>query len=173
MTFFMELCRQTESERQQLLSAPIIQRGLCGQITLEEYVAFLSQAYHHVKYTVPLLMATGARLDEKLEWLREAIAEYIEEETGHQEWILNDIAACGYDKEAVRVSEPGFATELMVSYAWDTVQRGNPVGFFWHGSCAGRNQYSPGNPGCRSDSENTGVTQTGILLFIIPWFSGS
>ena len=48
-----------------------------------------------VRHTVPLLMACGARLPERLEWLREAIAEYIEEEIGHQEWILNDIRACG------------------------------------------------------------------------------
>jgi pyrroloquinoline quinone (PQQ) biosynthesis protein C len=64
------------------------------------------------------------------EWLREAVAEYIEEELGHQEWILNDIAACGFDKEEVRRSQPGPATELMVSYAYDTINRVNPLGFF-------------------------------------------
>jgi pyrroloquinoline quinone (PQQ) biosynthesis protein C len=49
---------------------------------------------------------------------------------GHQEWILNDIAALGEDKEAVRYGTPNIETELMVSYAWDTIQRRNPVGFF-------------------------------------------
>ena len=62
--------------------------------------------------------------------MRLAVAEYIEEEMGHQEWILNDIAACGFDKERARESAPSFATELMVAYAYDTVQRGNPIGFF-------------------------------------------
>ncbi len=75
-------------------------------------------------------MATGARLPERHGWLRSAVAEYIEEEIGHEEWILNDIAACGFDAEAVRSSQPAVATELMVSYAYDTVQRVNPVGFF-------------------------------------------
>jgi pyrroloquinoline quinone (PQQ) biosynthesis protein C len=83
-----------------------------------------------VKHTVPLLMACGARLPERLEWLREAVAEYIEEETGHQEWILNDIAACGADAEAVRHGGPAFETDVMVAYAWDLVLRRNPVGFF-------------------------------------------
>lgn len=130
MTFFERLQTETEAGREKLLSAPIIAKALQGKITLDEYVAFLSQAYHHVKHTVPLLMAVGSRLGDEQEWLREAIAEYIEEEIGHQEWILNDIAVCGYDKEAVRSSQPAFATELMVSYAYDTVQRINPVGFF-------------------------------------------
>ncbi len=130
MSFFETLQEETRAEREQLLSAPIIVNALQGKITLEEYAAFLSQAYHHVKHTVPLLMAVGSRLGEENEWLREAVAEYIEEELGHQEWILNDIAACGFDKEAVRNSRPAFATELMVSYAYDTVQRINPLGFF-------------------------------------------
>lgn len=130
MNFFDILQNETSSERAGLLSAPLITDALAGRIALDDYTAFLAQAYHHVKHTVPLLMAVGARLPERYEWLREAVAEYIEEELGHQEWILNDIAACGYDKEAVRASKPALATELMVSYAWDTVLRVNPLGFF-------------------------------------------
>ena len=130
MSFYERLQRETVKERNYLLSSPIIGRCLTGDIDLADYIRFLSQAYHHVKHTVPLLMATGARLPMKKEWLRVAVAEYIEEEIGHQEWILNDIAACGSDKEAVRNSRPEPATELMVAYAYDTVQRVNPVGFF-------------------------------------------
>jgi pyrroloquinoline quinone (PQQ) biosynthesis protein C len=130
MNFFVTLNEATTAQRAQLLAAPIIGKALAGKITLGEYVDFLSQAYYHVKHTVPLLMATGARLPDSYEWLREAVAEYIKEETGHQEWILNDIAACGFDAEKVRHGQPSLATELMVSYAWDTVQRVNPLGFF-------------------------------------------
>lgn len=130
MSFFERLQQETANERSYLLSSPIMHRCMSGNITLEEYVAFLVQAYHHVKHTVPLLMAVGARIAHEQEWLREAVAEYIEEELGHQEWILNDIAACGSDKEAVRLSRPALPTELMVSYAYDTVQRVNTLGFF-------------------------------------------
>jgi len=130
MSFYDELLAATETERNELLTIPFIQMGAAGRLGLESYTAFLSQAYHHVKHTTPLLMATGGRLPEKLEWLRESVGEYIEEEMGHQEWILNDIAACGADKEAVRAAAPMPATELMVSYAYDTVYRKNPVGFF-------------------------------------------
>ena len=130
MSFYQTLLARTQAGQEHLLSAPIIARVFQGQITIDDYVAFLVQAFHHVKHTVPLLMGTGARLPESKEWLRVAIAEYIEEETGHQEWVLNDIAACGYDKEAARKSRPAAATELMVAYAWDTVNRVDPLGFF-------------------------------------------
>ena len=130
MSFYQQLVQDTKQPRHQLLSAPIIARCFQGEIVLDDYVAFLAQAYHHVKHTVPLLMATGASLGEDKEWLREAVAEYIEEELGHQEWILNDIGHCGFDQEYVRHSAPHVTTELMVAYAWDMVNRVNPLGFF-------------------------------------------
>lgn len=128
--FYETLQKETELERQALVSSDIIRRCMVKNITLEEYVSFLTQAYHHVKYTVPLLMAVGARIPDSMEWLREAVAEYIKDELGHQEWILNDIEACGADKEVVRHSQPAAATELMVAYAWYMIDRKDPVGFF-------------------------------------------
>jgi pyrroloquinoline quinone (PQQ) biosynthesis protein C len=131
MNFFDRLQAETAAERNYLLSAPIIQRCIgLGQFSLQEYIAFLTEAYHHVKHTVPLLMAVGSRLPAEKENYREAIAEYIEEELGHQEWILNDLAACGVDKDTVRHGCPNAATELMVAYAYDTVMRNNPMAFF-------------------------------------------
>ena len=130
MLFFERLETETQAARQQLISTPILLRAMAGDISLIEYVNFLTQAYHHVKHTTPLLMAVGSRLSEQQEWLRNAIAEYIKEELGHQEWILNDIAACGFDKQQVRNSLAAPATELMVAYAYDTVSRVNPLGFF-------------------------------------------
>lgn len=130
MTFFHTLQDRTAAERDHLLTAPVLQLAVDGKLSLETYIAFLTQAYHHVKHTVPLLMACGARLPERLEWLRSAIAEYIEEELGHHEWILNDLAACGADPEAVRHGQPALATELMVAYVYDRIARHNPVSFF-------------------------------------------
>jgi thiaminase len=128
--FFEHLQAATEHDRQLFLGIPVIQQTLRGVVTLETYQAFLGEAYHHVKHTVPLLMACGARLPERLNWLRSAVAEYIAEEIGHEEWILNDINATGADAEVVRRGQPGMATELMVAYAYDTITRGNPAGFF-------------------------------------------
>ena len=130
MAFFEKLKQRTAAEREALLAIPVIRECLAGRITRETYLAFLAEAYHHVKHTVPLLMACGARLPETHAWLRGPIAQYIEEESGHEEWILNDIAAAGGDAAAVRASAPGRAAELLVAYVYDYVARRNPVGFF-------------------------------------------
>lgn len=130
MPFFPELLRQTEDARLGLLSAPIIQGCLRGDVSLPSYVAFLTQAWHHVKHTVPLLEACQAALPARHAWLRGPLDEYIEEEQEHDEWILDDLRACGADVQAVRTGEPGIPVEVMVAYAYDTIARRNPLGFF-------------------------------------------
>lgn len=130
MTFFDELQSETSSERAALLRIPIIEDALRGRIGLAQYVAFLTEAYHHVRHTVPLLMACGSRLPRSMEWLRSAVAHYITDEIGHDEWILSDLTACGADAEAVRRGTPGFDTEVMVRFAYHQIDRCNPIGFF-------------------------------------------
>ncbi|MBN8505295.1 MAG: iron-containing redox enzyme family protein [Burkholderiales bacterium] len=131
MTFHARLIEDTAAARAAFLRTPIIQGVLQrGEVSRASYIAFLTEAYHHVRHTVPLLTACREALPAHHAWLVDPLNEYIEEEAGHDEWILDDIAACGADAEAVRHGTPGAATELMVAYAYDTIARGNPLGFF-------------------------------------------
>lgn len=130
MKLFESLAETVAKERDYLFSSPIIVDALRGNITRAQYIAFLKEAYFHVRETVPLLMACGSRLGDDQEWLRGAVAHYIDDEYGHEQWILNDIRACGANAELISSGTPSRATELMVSYAWDTIQRRDPVGFF-------------------------------------------
>lgn len=130
MSFYQRLATETADERAGLLGTPIIQGCLQGKVSLPAYLAFLREAFHHVSHTVPLLRACQQALPARHAWLRAPLDEYIEEERGHELWILDDIRACGADAEAVRQGRPGHATEVMVAYAYDTIARGNPLGFF-------------------------------------------
>jgi len=129
MSFYKQLIEQTADARSGLLSAPIIQACLRGEVSLESYLAFLTEAYHHVSHTVPLLHECKAALPLSKLWLGEHLEEYIQEEIGHDQWILNDIQAVGGDAVAVRNGLPGHATEVMVAYAHDTIARRSPLGF--------------------------------------------
>lgn len=130
MSFFQRLVQETQLDRQSLLNTPIIQAALNGRVTHASYLAYLQEAYHHVKHTVPLLMATRNALPPHHQWITDPLNEYIEEETGHEFWIMDDIVASGGQRDAAEGSHPLPATELMVAYAYDTIARGNPLGFF-------------------------------------------
>ena len=125
-----ELTAVTQAGRERLVSSAIVQRALSGALPLPNYLAFLGQAYQHVRHTVPLMMAVGARLDSQYDWLRQEILHYLEEENGHDQWILDDIAAAGGDAQAAREAAPALATDAMVAYAYDVTMRRNPIGFF-------------------------------------------
>jgi len=119
---------ETRSAQRYLYASPILEDVALGRFDVATYVRFLTNAYHHVKHTVPLMMACGARLPDRSNWMRTHLKEYIDEEIGHERWILDDIAACGADASAVEQGESPFAVELLVSYVYDYVNRRNPVG---------------------------------------------
>jgi hypothetical protein len=99
-----------------------------GNLTKALYISFLTQWYHILKHTLPIILATQSRLTEETEWLTDVIGEFTEQMASNEELILNDIAVCGGDIEQVRHSRAHMTTELMVSYAYDTVNRINPLG---------------------------------------------
>ena len=130
MSFHDELIAATAVERAALNNVPIIRACLAGQVARTSYVAFLVQGWHHVRHTVPLMRACQAALPDRLTWLRHALDEYAVEEQGHDAWILADLAACGVDPSESAARDPAFETEMMIAYAYDTIARRNPVGFF-------------------------------------------
>ena len=130
VSFFNKIVDATSLEQNELFAVPQIVDAMQGNISRASYVAYLEQAYHHVKHTVPLMMLAGARMSTKQAYLRDALVEYIEEEAGHEAWILRDIGNAGGDVDAVRYGNPNIATEVMLAYAYDYISRVNPAGFF-------------------------------------------
>jgi long-subunit acyl-CoA synthetase (AMP-forming) len=129
--FFDRLMAETREDQARFAMTPQLIAGLTGQISRVDYIAYLTEAFHHVRHTVPLmqearagLVARGDRL------LVEALDEYIEEETGHEEWILDDIAAAGGNRDTALLGDPDPATKAMVDHAYRVIRDRNPAAFF-------------------------------------------
>ncbi|WP_294262007.1 AMP-binding protein [uncultured Sphingomonas sp.] len=127
--FFQRLIADTREAQARFAMTPQLQAGLTGRISRADYIAYLTQAYHHVRHTVPLMQAARERLAHK-PMLVEALDDYIEEETGHEHWILDDIAAAGGDRYAAEWSDMAPATAAMVDHAYRTIRHHNPAAFF-------------------------------------------
>lgn len=130
MSFYDQLVKATESARTELYNVPQLAGGMRGDISRETYIAYLTEAFHHVSHTVPFLMSMGSKIPQSKKWMHKAIIEYLEEEVGHEEWILNDIEAAGGSKETARASAPNLETQALIAYNYDYITRKNPVGFF-------------------------------------------
>lgn len=127
--FFDRLVAETRAAQARFATTPQLVAGLTGRIGRADYIAYLAQAYHHVRHTVPLMQEARARLAHR-PVLVAALDEYIVEEHGHENWILEDIDAAGGDSAAVRANGPAPATLAMVEHAYRTIREGNPAAFF-------------------------------------------
>ena len=128
-TNYQRLLAATSDEQKSLLSAPVLTDVLIGNFSLVTYQQFLLNAFHHVRFTVPLMMATGAHIAPERCALTAAIKEYINEEYGHEHWVVQDLGHCGVSKMDVYASHPGQAVEVMVAYVRDYINTVHPLGF--------------------------------------------
>ena len=124
MTFYDRLLDETAAERSRFLAIPIIRAALSQGVPRDAYEAFLVQAYHHVKQTCPLL-SRAAELSADRAY-RDALLAYIEEETGHDAWILDDLRDLGRNPDAIRAGEPDAPCLLMITYAWHVIEHVSP-----------------------------------------------
>ncbi|MBV5266044.1 TenA family transcriptional regulator [Pinisolibacter aquiterrae] len=126
MSFYDRLTQETATERTRFLSIPLVRSALRSGASKTVYVAFLTEAYHHVKHTFPLLALAASRTPD--ERYQDALVGYMVEERGHEKWILDDIRAMGGDAEAVRLGTPGPATRVMVAFAHHAIEHVSPYG---------------------------------------------
>ncbi|WP_024278146.1 iron-containing redox enzyme family protein [Xanthobacter sp. 126] len=124
MSFHERLTRETAAARESFLAIPLVANAPRTGGTRELYLAFLTEAYHHVKHTFPLLALAASRTTD--ERYQAALLEYMEEERGHEKWILDDIRAMGGDAEAVRTGQPGQACRVMVGFTYYAIEHVSP-----------------------------------------------
>lgn len=128
MSAFEQLIQQSAADRQAFIELPLIRDVLQNGASKDLYFDFLGQAYHHVRNTAPLLALAAARCSSEDYFYQSALFEYIEEERGHELWILEDIQALGGDHEMVRRSSPRFPCRVMIGHAYYLVDHVSPYG---------------------------------------------
>jgi hypothetical protein len=127
MRFYDRLMSETTGDREAFLAIPIVQHAIRDGASRDLYIDFLTEAYHHVKHTFPLLALAASRTcDERYQ---DALVEYMAEERGHEKWILDDIRTVGGNPDAVRTGTPGLPCQIMVGYAYYAIEHVSPYAF--------------------------------------------
>ena len=126
MAAYQELVHKTTTARQSFVELPLIREVLQNGASKVLYLDFLGQAYHHVKHTAPLLGLAAARCRSEDHLYQAALFQYIEEEHGHELWILEDIAALGGNPDAARRGSPRLPCKVMVGHAYYVVDHVSP-----------------------------------------------
>jgi hypothetical protein len=84
----------------------VVNGWLAGGTFGVTYPALLVETFHYVKHSCSLMSQACARLGHDALPLQTYFAQHIAEEVGHEEWVLDDLEALGYDRREVEASRP-------------------------------------------------------------------
>lgn len=123
MSFFITLVESSDANRRAIEAAPKIQAMMHHGLPLAEYRAFLHDIYHVVWHFCPVMAAAVARMDDRFRHVRYELYERIEEEKGHESWVLEDIEAVGGDVRGAREGAPSVPVQAMIGYNYYAAER--------------------------------------------------
>ncbi|HXM82929.1 MAG TPA: iron-containing redox enzyme family protein [Burkholderiales bacterium] len=126
MSFFITLVEMTDASRRDLELIPKVHAMMNHGLTLVEYRGFLHDLYHIVWHFCPVMSAAAARCDDRFRDVRYDLYERIEEEKGHESWVLEDIEALGGDVRAVRETPPSPPAQAMIAFNYYASDRVHP-----------------------------------------------
>ena len=125
MSFFITLLESSDTHRRAIETAPRVHAMIHKGLTLPEYRAFLRDLYHIVWHFCPIMALAASRLDDRLKRVRYELYERIEEEKGHEDWVLEDIKAVGGNAD-VQAATPSAPVQAMIGYNYYAAERVHP-----------------------------------------------
>lgn len=126
MSFFITLVENSDASRRAIENLPRVHSMMHKGLTLAEYRAFLRDLYHIVWHFCPVMAVAAARCDDRLRGVRYELYERIEEEKGHETWVLEDIAAVGGDPQGANLAVPSAPVQAMIGFNYYAAERVHP-----------------------------------------------
>jgi pyrroloquinoline quinone (PQQ) biosynthesis protein C len=126
MSFFITLVELTDASRRELETISKVHEMVHHGLTLPEYKAFLHDLYHIVWHFCPVMAAAAARCSDRFRGVRYDLYERIEEEKGHEAWVLEDLEALGGDVPGVRANPPSAPVQAMIAFNYYGAERVHP-----------------------------------------------
>jgi len=126
VSFFITLLETTDSSRREFEAIPKMTAMLNRGLSLAEYRAFLHDLYYVVWHFCPTMAAAASRCDDRFRQVRYELYERIEEEKGHDAWVLEDLEAVGGDSANVRSQPPSAPVQCMIAFNYFCAERAHP-----------------------------------------------
>ncbi len=124
--FFAELVGQTDEDRRAFETHPVVIDAVARGLDVERYRRLLLELYHVVWHFNPVCAAAASRLDDRLRDVRYFLYEHMQEERGHEQWVMNDLDAVGVPAAQALAHAPSPWTLALVGYNYWAVDRRHP-----------------------------------------------
>jgi pyrroloquinoline quinone (PQQ) biosynthesis protein C len=127
MPFFADLVMRTDEARRGFETNQVVLDAVADGMSLERYRALLLELYHVVWHFNPVCAAAASRIPDSQRQVRYFLYEHMHEESGHEEWVLNDLEAIGVSRDAAAAHVPGLHTLALNGYNYWAAERRDPA----------------------------------------------
>ena len=124
--FFSDLVIRTDEARRAFETHPVVLDAVANGMPVERYRRFLLELYHVVWHFNPVTAAASSRIPDSHRQIRYHLYEHMHEESGHEEWVLNDLDAIGVTPQDTRAHKPSVDTLALCGYNYWAADRGHP-----------------------------------------------
>jgi pyrroloquinoline quinone (PQQ) biosynthesis protein C len=124
--FFADLVVRTDEARRAFETHPVVLDAVANGLPIERYRKLLLELYHVVWHFNPVCAAAASRIPDAERQIRYFLYQHMQEESGHEEWVRNDLEAVGVGPAATEAHEPSPFTHALVGYNYWAADRRNP-----------------------------------------------
>lgn len=122
----MELVSRTDEARREFETNSRVLDIVANGLSLERYRKLLLELYHVVWHFNPTCAAAASRITDQHREIRYFLYDHMNEEKGHEEWVLNDLQVVGVSGEQARAYEPTLVMLGLNGYNYWSADRRHP-----------------------------------------------
>lgn len=126
LPFFADLITRTDEARREFETNPVVLDAVAHGMPLARYRKLLLELYHLVWHFNPVCAAAASRVPDKLRQVRYFLYEHMHEESGHEQWVVNDLEAVGVSQSTLLAYQPSLHTLALVGYNYWAADRRDP-----------------------------------------------
>lgn len=130
LPFFADLVTRTDEARRAFETHPVVLDAVAHGMNVERYRALLLELYHVVWHFNPVCAAAASRIADSHRQIRYFLYEHMHEESGHEQWVMNDLEAVGVAPAATQAHAPSPDTLALNGYNYWAAERRHPCSVF-------------------------------------------
>jgi len=122
----MSLVERTDQARRDFESHPVALGAVADGLSVERYRRLLLELYQIVWHFNPICSAAASRVPDQHRELRYFLYRHMAEESGHEQWVGDDLLAIGVDEATVRAHRPSPSTLALTGFNYWAADRRDP-----------------------------------------------
>ena len=126
LPFFADLVTRTDEARREFETNSKVLDIVANGLPLQRYRNLLLELYHVVWHFIPVCAAAASRVSDAQKQVRYFLYDHMNEEKGHEEWVMNDLAAMGVKAEQVLAYKPSEFMLALNGYNYWAADRRHP-----------------------------------------------